>query len=145
MHYITPQNKIKNKKKGTETKKKKKKLRLFTGRFTVSVNGKLNSGVVNFFPESRLPFAQISSICQKTAAKAKAWNWYQRRLWRNETRISVWNIPSGKTGLPFKMFRCPLNNPKSRIPPGFSGNFLLMVKNLHVHGLRTCSWCFCGV
>ena len=81
MHYITPQNKIKNKKKGTETKKKKKKkLRLFTGRFTVSVNGKLNSGVVNFFPESRLPFAQISSICQKTAAKAKAWDWYQRRL-----------------------------------------------------------------
>ena len=79
MHYITPQNKIKNQKKGTETKKKKKAAVVFRS-FTVSVNGKLNSGVVNFFPESRLPFAQISSICQKTAAKAKAWNWYQRRL-----------------------------------------------------------------
>ena len=57
-----------------ERKRKKKKLRLFTGRFTVSVNGKLNSGVVNFFPESCFPFTQISSICQKTAAKATAWN-----------------------------------------------------------------------
>ena len=33
-------------------------------------------------PESRLPFAQISSIYQKTAAKA--WNWYQRWLGENE-------------------------------------------------------------
>ena len=60
--------------------------------------------VVNFVPESRLPFVQISSIYRKTAAKA--WNRYQRRLWRNGTLISVWNIPPRKTGLPFQMFRC---------------------------------------
>ena len=30
----------------------------------------------------------------------------QRWLWRNGTRISIWKIPSGKTGLPFQMFRC---------------------------------------
>ena len=74
-----------------------------TGRFSVWVNGSQSLGPVNFVPESRLPYVQISSIYRKTAAKV--WNWYQRWLWRNETRISVWNIPSGKTGLPFQMFR----------------------------------------
>ena len=34
------------------------------------------------------------------------WYWYQRWLWRNGTRISVWNISFGKTGLPFQMFCC---------------------------------------
>ena len=63
-----------------------------------------NSGLVNFAPESCLPLVRISSIYRKTIAKA--WNWYQRWLWRNGNRISVWNIPSGKTGLPFQMFRC---------------------------------------
>ena len=43
-------------------------------------------------------------IYQKTTAKA--WCWYQRWLWRNGTRISVCNISSVKTGLPFQMFRC---------------------------------------
>ena len=43
-------------------------------------------------------------IYRKTTAKA--WNWYQRWLWRNWTRSSVWNIASGKTGLPLQMFRC---------------------------------------
>ena len=74
-----------------------------TGRFSVWAKGSQSSGLVNFVPESRLPYVQISSIDRKTAAKV--WNWYQRWLWRNETRISVWNIPSGKTGLPFQMFR----------------------------------------
>ena len=37
---------------------------------------------------------------------AEAWNWYQRVLWKTGTLISVWNIPSGKIGLPFQMFRC---------------------------------------
>ena len=69
----------------------------------VWVNGTQNSGLVNFVPESRLPFVKISSIYQKTTAKA--WTRYQRWLWRNGTRIFVWNIPSGKTGLPFQMFR----------------------------------------
>ena len=31
---------------------------------------------------------------------SKAWNWYQRSLWRNATRTS------GKTGEAFQMFRC---------------------------------------
>ena len=62
-------------------------------RFTVCVNGKQNSGLVNFVPEWRLPVVQISSIFRKTAAKA--WNWYQRLFWRTR-----------KTSLPSKMFRC---------------------------------------
>ena len=74
-----------------------------TGRSKVWVNGTQNSGLVSFVPESRLPFVQISPIYQKTTAKA--WTRYQRWLWRNGTRIFVWNIPSGKTGLPFQMFR----------------------------------------
>ena len=65
---------------------------------------KQTSGLVNFVLESRLPLVQIGSIFRKTTGKA--WNWYQRWLWRNGTWISVWNIPSGKSGLPFQMFRC---------------------------------------
>ena len=80
-----------------------------TGRSTVWANGTQNSGLVNFVPESRLPFVQISSIYQKTTAKA--WTRFQRWLWRNGTQISVWNIPSGKTGLPFQM----LVNSKQRV------------------------------
>ena len=48
-----------------------------TGRLTVRVNGKQNSGLVNFVLES-LTFVQIGSIYRKTAAKAG--NWYQTRL-----------------------------------------------------------------
>ena len=67
-------------------------------------NSTQNSGLVKFVLESQLLFAQISSIYQKTATKP--WNWNQRWLWRNVTGISVWNIPTGKTGLPFQTFRC---------------------------------------
>ena len=97
-------------------------LQLYVGKPTSSRFRQM--GIV---PESRLPFAQISSIYSKTAAKA--WNCYQRWLermksWKfcnfvpkasksclsvgywNETRISFWNVPSRKTGLPFQMFRC---------------------------------------
>ena len=70
----------------------------------VWANSTQNSGLVNFVLESQLLFAQISSIYQKTATKP--WNWNQRWLWRNVTGISVWNIPTGKTGLPFQTFRC---------------------------------------
>ena len=80
-------------------------LRGQTGRFTVWANGRQNSGLVNFVPESRLPFVQISSTPHPKTA-AKAWNWYERRLWRNGTRICVWNIPTVETGLPFQTFRC---------------------------------------
>ena len=58
--------------------------------------------LVSFVPESPLPFAQISSIYQKMATKT--WNWYQKWLWGNGTQISVWNIPSRKTGLVTNIF-----------------------------------------
>jgi len=41
-----------------------------TIRFMVWVNGSQSSGLVNFVPESSLPFVQISSIYRKMAAKA---------------------------------------------------------------------------
>ena len=50
-------------------------------------NGKQNSELVNFGPESCLSFVQINSVYQKTAVKP--WSWYQRWLWRNGTQISV--------------------------------------------------------
>ena len=93
-----------------------------TGAFMVWVNGSQSSGLVNFVPESPLPFVQISSNYRKKAAKA--WNWYQRWLWKNRTRISVWNIPSGKTGLTFA--DVPLRPKKScsiYFPTGFPENF----------------------
>ena len=37
-----------------------------TGRFTDWANGNQNSRLVNFVPESRLPFARISFIDQNT-------------------------------------------------------------------------------
>ena len=104
-----------------------------TGLFMVWVNGSQSSGLINFVPQSRLPsvpLAQISSIYRKTAAKA--WNWYQGWLWRNGPRISVWNIPYGKTELPFQMFRFSQNFPSGRhkksfsiyFPTGFPGKLL---------------------
>ena len=41
-----------------------------TGRFMVWLNGSQSSGLVNFVPESRLPFVQTRSNYRKTAAKA---------------------------------------------------------------------------
>ena len=38
--------------------------------FTWANHGEKYSGLVNFIPESCLPFAQNSSFCRKTAAKA---------------------------------------------------------------------------
>ena len=59
-------------------------------RFTVCRiwgNDRQNLGLVNFVPESRFTI-------------------YHFFTGSNETRISVWNISSGNTGLPFQMFRC---------------------------------------
>ena len=69
-------------------------LTVFTERLFTTILGAWN----------RLSFVQISSIYWKTAAEV--WNWNQRGLWRNGTRISVCNSSSGKTGLPFRVFRC---------------------------------------
>ena len=77
----------------------------WTGRFTDWANGNKNSGLVNFVPKSCWPFqpfVRISSTLRKTVTKT----WDQRCLWRNRIRISVWNIPSRKTGLPFQIFYC---------------------------------------
>ena len=63
----------------------------------------------------------------------RPWSWYQGWLLRNGTRISVWNIPSRKTGLPFQVFRCSWKLSAGTIqnvlfhllyPTGFSRNFL---------------------
>ena len=70
-----------------------------TSRSTVWANGTQNSGLVNFVPESRLPFVQISSIYRKTTERA--WNRYQRWLWSNGTRISIRKFRPEKTWLPF--------------------------------------------
>ena len=89
-------------------------------------NGTQNSELVNFVPQSRLPIVQISSIYRKTAAKA--WNWYQRWLWRNGTRISVRIFHPKRQDY---LFRCsaapgnfPLERPKKScsiyFPNGFS-------------------------
>ena len=40
-----------------------------TGRFTVWANSTQNSRLANFVADFRLPFAQISTIYPKTAAK----------------------------------------------------------------------------
>ena len=74
-----------------------------TGLFTVWTNGNQNSGLVNFVPETRLPFVNQLHL-PKNGREGVKLVW--RCLWRNGIRISVWNIPSGKTGLPFQMFRC---------------------------------------
>ena len=70
-----------------------------TGRFMVFANGKKHSGLLNFDPKSSLPFAQISSFYRSWKTAAKAWSWYQRwvLIITNGTRISAWNIPSGKS------------------------------------------------
>ena len=56
-----------NKKKGPNSGKHVYHLRI--GSRCVNANDKQNSGLVNFVLESRVPFAQISSIYRKTAAK----------------------------------------------------------------------------
>ena len=59
-----------------------------------------NSSVVNFVPESRLPFVQISFIYRKTAAEA--WNWCQRWLGLK------YFIQKKQTNIQDNLFRCPL-------------------------------------
>ena len=72
----------------------------------------------------------------------RPWSWYQGWLLRNGTRISVWNIPSGKTGLPFQMFRCSWKLSAGTTqnvlfhllyPNGFFRNFLYMVNVQPMH------------
>ena len=130
-----------------------------TGRSTVWANAgtqtQFRTG--KFRPESRLPFMQISSIYRKTTAKA--WNWYQRWLWRNGTRISVWNQYSIRTNrTTFSDVPFPLGRPRKScsiyFPTRFPRKCLLMVNNpwrnrrlffrwSKTRGLwvRNCVWC----
>ena len=78
-----------------------------------------NLGPVNFVPKSRLPIVQVIFTYRKTTAKA--WNCYQRWLCRNGTRISIWNISSRKTGLPFQMFVVGSFLCSERFFSGYSG------------------------
>ena len=71
-----------------------------TGRFTVWTN----FGLINFVEESRLPFVQISFIPIEKRPRRRETG--VEDGFENGTRISVWNIPFGKTGLPCQMFRC---------------------------------------
>ena len=91
-----------------------------TIRFAVWASGKQNS-VLNFFPQSRLPFAYKSvSFTEKRAAKTI--NWYQRWLSRKETR------PEKQKNL-FRHSVAPANFPLKRPErsPGvpFTGSFRL--------------------
>lgn len=88
-----------------------------TGLFTVWINGMQNSGLVNF-ARNRVYYLRksVSLIYRKTALKS--WNWHQRLPWKNWTRISVWNIPSGKTGPPFLVcFRSFTISNVYKVPP----------------------------
>ena len=76
-----------------------------TGWFMVCVHGSQSSGQVNFVPEiafnictrqSHLPENGREGLKLVSKIPLKKWN----------ANISFWNIPSGKTGLPFQMFRC---------------------------------------
>ena len=78
-------------------------------------------------------YAKSSSFYRKTVAKA--WNWYQRWVSTNGTRITAWNIPSGKTGLLSQMAVVPVNFPlqlKRRVALTFQPDFL--VNNLNFFG-----------
>ena len=73
-----------------------------TGRFTVWANGTQNSGLVNFVPESRLPFVQISSIYRKTRPETGIKDGFEEM----EHEFPFGTFRPEKTGLPFQMFRC---------------------------------------
>ena len=73
-----------------------------TGRLTVWANVKQNSGLINFPPESRLPFVQISSIYRITAAKV--WDGFEEM--EHEFSLTLEHSVRKKTRLPFQMFRC---------------------------------------
>ena len=65
--------------------------------------GMQNLGVVNSVQESLLPFVQCKSISVPFTEKRPLGHETGIKYGFEETepRISVWNIPIGKTGLPF--------------------------------------------
>ena len=89
--------------------------------------GKFNRGSRIYHLYKSFPFTE------KTVTKA--WNWYQTWLWANGTKISVWNITSGKQDYLFRSSvaagNFPLERPKRScyiyFPTGYSGNVLWIV------------------
>ena len=98
----------------------------------VNANVKQNLGLVNFVPESRVSFAQISFIYRKTAAKA-----YAKLVWK--LALKKWNMNFRLEGSDrenmttfFRHSFAPGNFPLKRLekycsiyfPVRFSGKFL---------------------
>ena len=63
---------------------------------------------VRFFGTRKWPIRTGKFCPELVQIEGKTWNWNKRWLWRNGTRISVWNIPFRKTGVPFYILRCLL-------------------------------------
>ena len=74
-----------------------------TGWFTVWANGKQKLGLISFVP-NRVYHLHKSVPFNEIGRKSLKLVW----PWRNGTRITVWNIPSGKTVRLFLVFRCSL-------------------------------------
>ena len=101
-----------------------------TGGFMVLVNGSQSSGLVNFVPESPLPFVQISSNYRKKSREGlklvskmalKEWNTNFRleySIWKNRTNFCRCSVAPGNF---------PLGRPKKLcsiyFPTGFPENF----------------------
>ena len=101
-----------------------------TGRFSVWVNGSQSSGLVNFVPESRLPFLQISSVHRKTPRRPETGIKDGFEEMKHEFPFGIFH-PEKQDYL----FRCsvspgnfPLGRPKKSrfiyFPTGFPGKFL---------------------
>ena len=69
-----------------------------------SINGTQNSGLVNFVPESRLPFVQISSIFQKRPRRPEPGFKDGFEDMEHEFQFGIFRPE--KTGPPFQMFCC---------------------------------------
>ena len=117
-----------------------------TGWFTGCTNVMQNSGLVNFVPESRLPFEKSIPLIGKRARKSEKY-WYQTWLWRNMER----EFPSGtfhqeKQDCLFRRFLAPGNFPlkrpeKSSVPFTFKRNFSeTFCKWLTTHGHQSISY-----
>ena len=126
----------------------------------------VDSRTGKFRPESRLPILQISFIYRKQRKGKPVSNGSGGWLSRNGTRISDWNIPFEKTGLPIQMFRCfgEIFSENFRwttqnwlctiyFPTGFSRIFLEMVNDHYLKWISptgtvepwipffNCRWC----
>ena len=82
-----------------------------TGWFTVRANGKQQLGLISFVP-NRVYHLHKSVPFNEIGRKSLKLVWPRR----NGTRITVWNIPSGKTVRLFLVFRCSLKVSAGKTP-----------------------------